>query len=471
MSYVPPAVGPAGLTIPTYDDILQDLLSGFLSIYGSNQYVGTDSAIYQFLSIIAIKMSDTLKALQFAYNQSSPATAIGTGLDRLVKLNGLARLPFGFSTAQETITGTPLTVITNGVVQDVNGNQWSLPSSVTIPAGGSIVVTVTCTTPGAVTAEPGEISIIATPVSGWASATNAAAAIQGTPVETDSQMRARQAISVALPSKTALAGTVAAIAAITGVTRYNVLENPTGSVDVYGNPPHSITAVVEGGTDLQVATAIYDNRSIGCYTNGAVSVSVTDPNTGYVMVMRFDRPTYVPIFLAVQVKNLAGLTSSTVTAIQTALIDYLNSLQIGEEVSLSALYAVAMNVTPNLANPQFTVSSLKLGSSADGIFQTAVNVGGSGYAVNDVLTLAGGTGGTVTVAAVDGGGAVTAIAQPATTPGTGYSLATGVATTGGLGTGCTVDITTLTPAGTADIVLLFNEVAQGLAANVSVISV
>lgn len=471
MSYAPPSVGPAGLTIPSYDDILQDLIDGFLSIYGSNQYVGTDSAIYQLLSIVALKASDTMKALQFAYNQSSPATAVGVGLDRLVKLNGLARLPFGFSTAQLTLAGTPGTVITAGAAQDIHGNQWALPSTVTIPAGGSIVVTGTCTTPGAITAEPGEIDIIATPISGWATVTNAAAAIQGVPVETDSQLRARQSLSVALPSKTMLAGTVAAIAAITGVTRYLVLENPTGSVDSYGNPAHSITAVVEGGTDLEVATAIYDNRSIGCFTNGTTTVNVTDPNTGYVLAISFDRPTYVPIFVAVQLKNVSGLTSATVTAVQTALVNYLNSLQIGEEVALSALYAVAMNVNPDLSNPEFVVSDLKLGTTANGIFLTAPNNPGSGYSVNDVLTVAGGTGGTVTVTSVNGSGGVTGIAQPATTPGTGYAPATNVATSGGLGTGATVDITYVTPSTVADIILLFTQVAQGLTADVGAVSV
>ena len=73
MPYVAPVVGPAGLTIPSYQDILKNLIDGFLSIYGANQYVGTDSAIYQFCSIIAVKLSDTEEALQLAYNQSFAA--------------------------------------------------------------------------------------------------------------------------------------------------------------------------------------------------------------------------------------------------------------------------------------------------------------------------------------------------------------------------------------------------------------
>jgi uncharacterized phage protein gp47/JayE len=313
-----------------------------------------------------------MEAAQLAYNQRSPLTAVGAGLDGIVKLNGIARAAYTYSTALETITGTPGTVIANGFVQDVNGNQWALPGLVTIPGGGSIAVTVTCTTPGNVVAEPGEIAVIATPVGGWLTATNASASTPGLPVESDSKLRARQAISVALPSRTMLAGTVAEIAAIPGVTRYNVLENPTGSTDTYGNPAHSVTAVVEGGTNLAVATAIYDNRGIGCLTNGKVSgsstaqtvtVNVTDPNTGYVMAISFLTPLYVPIYVSLSVHKLAGATSATLAAIVTAVVNYLNSLQIGESVTLSALYAAAMAVTPNLSQPLFAIEALTLDTS------------------------------------------------------------------------------------------------------------
>ena len=136
----------------------------------------------------------------------------------------------------------------------------------TIGAGGAVTVSAWAAQPGNVNAAAGQVSLIATPTAGWVAVTNPAPALAGQPVENDSQLRARQSLSVALPSKTMLAGTIAAIAATPNVTRYHVIENPTGAADSYGTPAHSITCVVEGGTD---AAAIYNNRGIGCYTNAA----------------------------------------------------------------------------------------------------------------------------------------------------------------------------------------------------------
>lgn len=87
-------------------------------------------------------------------------------------------------------------------------------------------------------------------------------------METDEQLRARQALSTRLASHTMLSGTIAGIAAVTNVTRYSVHENYTGFTDAQFCPEHSITCIVEGGTDDDVASAIFLNRGIGCDTYG-----------------------------------------------------------------------------------------------------------------------------------------------------------------------------------------------------------
>lgn len=116
-------------------------------------------------------------------------------------------------------------------------------------------------------------------------------------------------------------------------------------------------------------------------------------------------------------------------------------------------FAAQANLAANLifgTNPPYQVADFlamypKFGTYAQSIAGIAVNQGGAGYVVGDVLLVvqSDAQDGTVTVGSVDGSGAVTALTvNPA---GTGYSVANGLATTGGTGAGCTVNITQISP--------------------------
>lgn len=361
MPYVAPYIDSTGLHIPTYDDILADLVAQMKNIYGQDIYLGNDSADYQLLSIFALKIYDCNLALQSVYNNTSPQSAIGTALDSLVKLNGISRKAASYSTCQVKLTGTAGTVINYGVVKDSSGNKWDLPAVVTIMEA-DITVSATSQKIGAITATVGSIVKIETPTAGWTAVTNEVAAVAGQPVETDSELRIRQSLSTSLPSNTLLAGTIAAIASTANVSRYQVYENQTDSVDANGLPRHSITAVVEGGSDADIAQAIYDNRGIGCMTNGTTTVNITDAVTGNVTPIKFTRPTGVPIHNILDIHPLVGYTSAIETLIIQAVTDYQNSLQIGEDLTVSAVYAAAMTAT-DMKKPTYSVKAVKVGTA------------------------------------------------------------------------------------------------------------
>lgn len=363
MSYSPPAITSAGLSIPTYVDIRDDLIAQMKNIYGSDLYLGVDSLDYQFISAIALKHADDIQAVQLAYNNRSPSTAIGSGLDGLVKLNGIKRKVASYSTCIVVLTGTPNTEILKGMVSDISNNQWSLPDSATIGLNGTVEVVATCKKIGSITAQPRDIINISTPTYGWISVVNNVSAVVGQPVETDSELRSRQSISTELPSKTLLQGTIAGIAGVTGVNRYKVLENDTSMVDYDGLPPHSITAVVEGGTDDNIAQQIYARKNIGCYTNGTTVVNI--PDDYGVTAIRFYRPTYKQIYATLTVHALYGYTTAVTSTIQNSINDYVNSLQIGEDLTISALWSVAMSANPNLKQPIFSLRSVIAGTSSN----------------------------------------------------------------------------------------------------------
>lgn len=358
MTYFAPTISSTGMSIPTYTDIVNQLVADAQNIFGSDVYLQPDSMDYQWISSFAQMIYDSFLNAQAVYNSRGPATAIGSGLDIIVGINGLQRLPAVYSTCSVTITGTAGTTITNGIVSDVNGNNWSLTSPIVIPSGGTITTTATCQIDGAITANPGDISTIVTPTLGWTSVTNSTAATVGSPVETDAQLRARQATSTAQPSQSILEGLEGALAAVSGVTRYVVYDNDTSSADANGVPGHSICTVVEGGSASDIATAIYDHKGPGCGTYGTTTQAVTD-TYGVVNNINFDVLGYTDIDVAITVKKLNGYTSDTTTAIQNAISEYLNSVSIGTTVYISSLWGAALSANPTPNNPAFSVVSLQ----------------------------------------------------------------------------------------------------------------
>lgn len=393
MSYTAPTVGAAGLTVPSYTDILGLFTSAFLNIYGQTYYLGNDSPAYQLLSVLALAASDGNSVLQQAVGDMSPSTAIGAGLSALVLLNGLQRKVASFSTCLVTLTGTAGAVITNGVVQNAaTGDLWNLPATVTIGGGGTVVVTATAQKSGLVNALANQLTTMVNPTSGWISVTNGSnVATLGQPVETDSQLRNRQSVSVELPSETLAAGTMAAILAVPGVTRINnnpalsvtfttSFENFTNAMDAFGNPAHSISPVVDGGADADVAAAIYNNRGLGVLTNGStggtlVTVAVTDPNSAITININFARPALVPIYVKLQPHVLPGGSTGVLgPLVQAAIANYLNSLQLGATISFGELVAAANSLNPVNGPPIYSVRSLNFFFGTTSTPSTATDV-------------------------------------------------------------------------------------------------
>ncbi len=379
MSYFTPYVDMSGLHIPTYSDIRDDIISQMKKIYGNDIYLENDSADYQFVSILALKISDSYQAVQYAYNARSPATAIGAALDSVVKLNGIARKEPSHSTCQVTLAGIPFTEIKNGSVVDNIGLIWYLPSSVVIGSDGTIVTTVTCEKVGAISAETGDIDKINTPTYGWKSVINHVSAVPGNAVETDEELRQRQTVSVSNPSQTMLEGTHGALLALKNISRVAVYENDT-NVSVtdpennpHGLPPHSITCVVEGGSDTDIAEAILYHKGIGCYTNGTTEVSIIDRND-YVNKVRFYRPTYVDICVKLKLKKYTGYISSLSNSVKTAIYNYISSLEIGRDVSISMLTGAIMACNPDITRPVFGISSITIGRSIHSLVNGDIDI-------------------------------------------------------------------------------------------------
>lgn len=361
-----------GVKCPEFAEIREYFQEKAKSIFGEDIYLGEDSADGQLLDIFASAVHTVNNQAVSAVAQFSPVSAEGTGLDYVVKVNGISRNAASYSTVDLRIIGTTGTVIENGTAIDSSDNVWILPATVTIPTAGEITVTATAAEAGAIEAEAGSITTIGTPTLGWQSVSNPAAATAGDPVETDAELRARQTISTMNPSQSTFEAIEAAILNINGVARIGGYNNQSSETNDDGIPAHSIALVVDGGNANTIAKTLWNKSSEGVGFYGSTTISVTDYYGGTHNI-KFSRPQTVNVYATVSIKTTDLYTSALDDDIKQSVADYINSMPIGTGVNLPLLiaYLLAQGTDGNLENRYYLVN-LTLGTSISS--QTAASI-------------------------------------------------------------------------------------------------
>ena len=381
MAYFSPFIDETGLHIPTYIDTRDRLIEEVKQIYGQDIYLDQDSADYQFISIFARKIFDAYSLAMLVYSNRTPITAIGVGLDNNVAFANIQRKGATSSVASLTLTGTAGTVISGATAIDQNDYVWDIEDCV-IGSDGTVQANATCQTTGSIQALPNTINRIGTPMFGWTAVTNQFAATAGNDVETDAELRGRYSYSIRTPSLTVFESIVASIQQVAEVTRVAGFENDTSATSTgteppdipAGLPPHSVTFTVEGGDDEEVAQAIYNKKTPGCYTNGTTEVQIMS-ESGNVDTIRFYRPTYVPIYASVSVRKLSGWNDELEDKIKQNIVNYIEGLNVTEDVLISMVWSASITAMDDVKNPQYTVTAVTIGTSSGSLGSNDIDIG------------------------------------------------------------------------------------------------
>src|SRR4051794_1983581 len=112
-------VDETGVHVPDFSTIQNYFLDAYRSIYGADVYLDPDGQDGQLLGIFSLAISDANASFVGVYNSFSPATAIGDGLSRVVKVNGIVRKSPTRSSVDVFVIGQAGITVTNGVIQDV----------------------------------------------------------------------------------------------------------------------------------------------------------------------------------------------------------------------------------------------------------------------------------------------------------------------------------------------------------------
>lgn len=340
LTTIAPVISEAGIQAPTFDQILNWLKEKYRGIYGDDVYLDNDSLDGQWLGVLALQFSHTNNACIKTYNSFNPKTADTDALTRNVKINGITRALATYSTVDLLISGTAGTLIRAGVASDTNGNKWVLPTNITIPSSGSIVVSAVAESAGAVLAQAGSINKILTPTRGWQSIANQNSSSVGQDAETNAKLRQRQSLSVAIPSQSMSDGLRGAILDLPNVTRCKYFENTKSTIDGNGLPPKSLCLIAYGGDSQAIGNLIHVYKSMGCDLYGNTTVAVIN-SYGDSEQISFYRPNVVSVSFKVRITTNDSYSADTEDAIRKLLAEYVNALDIGDKITQNKLVGAA----------------------------------------------------------------------------------------------------------------------------------
>jgi hypothetical protein len=347
-----------GIHKPEFIDCMNYFVNAYRAIYGSDVYLGADSQDGQWIGIQTQALDDANAMCVAAYNAFSPSTAQGADLSRVVKINGISRLIPSNSTCDVLIVGVVGTIISGGVISDLNRNNWNLPNIVVIPSAGQILVTATAQETGSIQADTEELTTIETPVVGWQTVSNPTPAFAGDSIETDLQLRNRQTKSTMIASQGILDGMVGSLMEIPGIINLRGYENDLNIPDTNGIPGHCIAIVIDGGDVNLIAGVIAAKKSFAG-TYGTTSIQVGTP-FGLFRKINFFRSTNVDIHWVITVKALMNFTLDIQTQIQQALVDWTNARGIGNSLQYPRAYEPAQ-LLGKAASSSFELVSLSVG--------------------------------------------------------------------------------------------------------------
>ena len=356
-----------GLTLNDQATLIANLSAFLQSIYGPNIDVTSSSPDGQWINILVQGTLDIEDIIAETFASFDPDQAIGTVLWQRVGINGIQVQGGTFTTTPVSITVSQavslfgLDQTTNPVfyVTDNLGNRWNLITTQNIGTAGTYSFQFQAANPGALTVLPNTIIVPGLIVLGVTTINNptTTGTVAGQNQETDAALRIRRQKSVQMPSQGFQAGTEAALGNIPGVTYAKVYENYGQANPPFSSPTNAMWAIVAGSaTPLAIATAIYNNRTLGCNMKGAQTFNITQED-GSIFTVQWDNVAAQPVFIQFTASSIDGVNAPNLQAILQQL-PTLFVPAIGQEINVNQMATFVQQIDPNclVSNAGFSLS-------------------------------------------------------------------------------------------------------------------
>ena len=258
-----------GISIKSFNEIAQELREDWISAFGGETIdLSSSSPDGLEIDLKAKEIRSVSELVQAVASKLTLEGSSGVWVDIFMSYRGITRLGSAYSYVYLLFTGSNGTVIPEGtLVNNLFNDQFSTDSEITIGIEGTAYVRATSLNIGPVDVSEGTWSLNQS-ISGISSVVVSNDGVIGRFVETDAEIKARAKNTVhdglaTLPTiKSYIENNVS------GITSVSVIENETSLTDINGRPPHSIEVMVLGGSDEEIARAIFMSKPAGIKAYG-----------------------------------------------------------------------------------------------------------------------------------------------------------------------------------------------------------
>lgn len=322
-----PTFGDTGFTSPAELDILAGVLADINGAFGGNMNTGLSTPQGQLSTSLAAIIGAFNDLFVDFTNQVDPAYASGRMQDAIARIYFLAREGATPTVVTARCYGATGVVINAGALaKATDGTIYQALTSGTISISGYVDLQFAALVSGPIACPAGSLNTIYRTIPGWDSVENLTDGTPGQEQESTADFEERRSLSVAQNAVGILPAVRAAVLGVPGVVDAYVTENNTGSDVVIGSQTvlaHSIYVSVEGGTDEDVARAIWNKKPPGCDYSGSTTVTIEDTNSGYVTPPTYDvsfqRAADLAINFVVQIANRPDVPSDAAAQVEAAI--------------------------------------------------------------------------------------------------------------------------------------------------------
>ena len=352
----------AGIIVPDTSDIKDTVQTEYQTALGLELSLDDSTPQGRMIDIETNARTDVITNNALMANLFNIKMAYGLALDALGANFGLERRAATSSIVTATVTGTYGTVIPAGATASTQaGDIFYAENNITIPVSGSITATFLSVEKGEIPCPANSLTKIIDGTLGWETITNADPAVLGQVKESDASFKAKFDNNGLFTGASILEDYKNELSKVENVISSFVYDNGSGTTITYDTvsiAPHSVYACVDGGTNADVAYALFRRKSTGsAWAGTGVTQTVQDSVYGVNYTVKFDRPTQITIYYDVEYDVGTSAASDPGQAIKDAILEYTNTLKVGDDVlPLQVAYAI------NQAVSGIMLTSLKLGT-------------------------------------------------------------------------------------------------------------